>query len=386
MYIKALYAFHFVYFISYSVVSFLPKYFGEIGLSDSLIGLLLSIPAIAGVCIQPVWGALTDRVRLKRVLIAGLLAMLAIACFMLDRLTTFWPLLICLALYSILQLPIAPIYATISLEYTREIGKRYGPIRLVGTMGYQAGALLTGVLLQGSLVGIYRLLGLVMIASCGIACFMPPVRGHQHGRSKVPITALLRDKQLILLVSMIFIGTVTSQFYLSFFAKHLGDLHIDNATTGLMLFVSVFLELPFLLFADKLASKMSIWNWVLLGFGFNAARWIGIALSKSVLPIILFQIPAVTVMACFEYMPAVYVNQRVPKELKGSAQNALMLVSFGISKVVGSLLGGLISEQVGIPAVFAGNGLMMILAFAVFWKPTRRVIQAEKARLVIGMN
>lgn len=356
----------------------MPKYFGEIGLSDSLIGLLLSLPAIAGVCVQPIWGALTDRIRLKRMLLAALLAMLAAACFALDRLTSFLPLLIVLALYSVLQLPISPIYATISLEYTREIEKPYGPIRLVGTVGYQAGALLTGVLLQGSLVGIYRLLGLVMIASCAVSCFLPPVRGHQHGHAKVSMKALLGDKHLVLLVGMVFIGTITSQFYMAFFAKHLGDLNIDNAMTGIMLFVSVFLELPFLLFADKLARKTSIWNWVLIGYGFSAVRWLGIALSKSVLPIMIFQIPAVTVMACFEYMPAVYVNQRAPKELKGSAQNALMIVSFGVSKVVGSLLGGLISDQVGIPVVFAGNGLMLVLAIAAFWKPTRRAIQTER--------
>ncbi len=378
MHYKALYAFHFVYFISFSVTAFLPKYFGEIGLSDGRIGMLLSLPAVVGVLVQPVWGTLTDRIRLKRMLLVGLLAALTLVCFLLDRATGFIALLAGMAAFYILVLPVAPIYATISLEYTREIGKPYGPVRLVGTVGYQAGALLTGVLLAQSLDGVFRLLAVVMLASCAAACCLPPVHGHQHGRAKVPMRALFDDRRLLLLLAMILVGAVTSQFYMAFFAKHLGDLGIDNATTGLMLFVSVAMELPFLLVAHRLARRTSIWNWLLIGYGLNAVRWLGLAVSRSIVPLLLCQIPAVSVMACFEYLPAVYVNERAPEALKGTAQNAVMIVSFGISKVIGSLVGGFVSERAGIPVVFAANGVLLAVAIAVFWRPTRKAILAEK--------
>lgn len=377
LYIKALYAFHAVYFVIFSSTTFLPKYFGELGMTDGQIGMLMSLPAVMGVFCQPFWGALMDRMPMKKYLMVGLLAVLAVVCFAMDTMTGFWALMIGMSLFNILQLPISPAYSTISLEYTRQMGRAYGPIRLVGTLGYQAGALIVGVVLAGSLRGLYRLIGVVMVLSCVISCFLPPVRGHQHGREKASIMGLLRDRHVRALFIMVFIGSTTQQYYMSFFSKHLGDLGIANATAGLMLMISVIMELPFLIFADRLARKMSVWNWLLLGFGLNAVRWLGLAAFQSVPLLIIFQLPAVSVMACFELFPALYLNKKVPDALKGSAQNALMIVSFGISKVVGALLGGFVSDLVGIPAVFAFNGIALLVAMVVGYRPTRRLMVAE---------
>lgn len=378
MYYRALYAFHFVYFIVYSSTTFLPKYFGELGLLDGQIGMLMSLPAIAGVIFQPFFGALTDRVRLKKYVVIGLLAALTVVCFIMDGVTSFTGLMVWITIFTILQLPIAPAYSTISIEYTRQIGKAYGPVRLVGTVGYQVGALVVGVILAGSLRGLYRIIGLIMLATLAISFFLPPVQGHQHGKAKVSVRTLFADKHIMALFLMVLIGTITSQFYMSFFSKHLGDIGVSNTVTGIMLVVSVAMELPFLVFADRLAKRTSIWNWMLVGFLLNAVRWVGLALFESVPVLMLVQLPGVSVMACFEYFPALYINQRVPDALKGSAQSSLMIVSFGIAKVIGSLLGGFVSERVGIPAVFAFNGALLLVAAAAFWKPTRKLITAEQ--------
>ena len=90
-------------------------------------------------------------------------------------------------------------------------------------------------------------------------------------------------------------------------------------------------------------------NWLLIGFLLNGVRWLGLAFSTTPALIILFQLFGVTVMACFEFMPAFYLNHRVPPELTGSAQSMLSLTAFGAGKVIGSLLGGLFSEMAGIP-------------------------------------
>lgn len=377
MHYRALYAFHLVYFVVFSSTTFLPKYFGELGMSDAQIGMLMSLPAIAGVLTQPFFGALTDRVRLKKYVVIGLLAALSVSAFILDSLTGFLPIMLGLTLFYILHLPIAPAYTAISLEYTREIRRPYGPIRLMGTVGYQLGALLIGVILATSLQGLFRLIGVVLVASCALSCLMPPVRGHQHGTGRVRIGTLLRDKHLVALLVMVLIGTITSQFYMSFFSKHLGDLGVDNTMTGILLFLSVLLEIPFLLFADKLSRRTSIWNWILIGFGLNALRWVGLALSKSIVPLLIFQLPGVSIMACFEFFPSLYINRRVSDALQGSAQMALMIVSFGIAKVIGSLLGGFVAGWVGIPAVFAFNGVALVIAIALFFRPTRRWIRED---------
>ena len=58
----------------------------------------------------------------------------------------------------------------------------------------------------------------------------------------------------------------------------------------------------------------------------------------------------------------------------------LSLTSFGAGKIIGSLLGGFVCERTGIPAVFAFNGIMLLLGSLLFLKPTRGLIRADEAR------
>lgn len=375
----SLYAFHMVFYFLFAATTFLPKYFGDLGMTDGQIGMLMSLPAIAGVLLQPLFGSLSDRLRLKKFLLIGLLAALTVVCLALNELTSFGAMMAGLSVFYILQLPIAPTFTAISLEYTREIHKPYGPIRLTGTLGYQIGALVIGLVLASSLRGLFRFIGLITALSCFFSCFLPSVRGHQHGRSRIRLSSLLGDRHMVILLVMVFIGAITSQFYMSFFSKHLGDIGIGNTGTSIMLIVSVIMEIPFLIFADRLARRVSIWNWMIVGFVLNAVRWLGLALLTNVYLLLLVQIPGVSIMACFEFFPALYVNRRAENALKGSAQTALMIVNFGIAKVVGSLVGGFAAGAFGIPAVFAFNGVMLLVAALLFWRPTRRLIAEEQA-------
>lgn len=376
MRLYAIYAFHLVYFMSYGISSFLTKYLGEIGLLDWQIGMMTSVSAIVGVLIQPYWGMLTDRIQFKKTVLIVLLAALSLICFWLNNKTAFLMVFLGMILFSIAGLPIGPTYSVITLEFLQEIGKPYGPVRVVGTLGFQAGTLIAGAVFVSSLQGVYALMGGVSLISLILAMFLPPVKGHQHGREKMSIRVLFLDKQIVWLLGMVLIGTITSSFYMIFFSKHMGDLAISNQWTGVIFFVSVLLELPFLWFANHLSKKTNIWNWVLIGYLVNAIRFIGFGLFSSVPMLLLFQLPAVSVMACFEFFPILYLNARAPDELKASAQNLLMIVAFGISKVIGSLL-GILSGRIGIPNVFILNGVLLLLMAVLFWKPTRALVVAE---------
>ena len=64
----------------------------------------------------------------------------------------------------------------------------------------------------------------------------------------------------------------------------------------------------------------------------------------------------------------------------------LSLVIFGAGRIIGSLLGGLVSQRAGIPAVFAFNGAMLLLGCAAFWRPMSRLIREEKEETEKGME
>ena len=181
-----------------------------------------------------------------------------------------------------------------------------------------------------------------------------------------------KDRALLLMFALVFLAQMAAQFYVAFFSKHLGDLGISNALTGLITTLAVSLEIPFLLFGDKLMKKLSIWKWMWIGLIVNGLRFVVLSIVRTPVLIVLSQIPSVFLLACFEFFPAIYLNKAVDKELRGTVQNTYTLIAFGASRIVGSLLGGFIADATSIPTVFAINGALLLLAAVVFFVPLRR--------------
>ena len=232
--------------------------------------------------------------------------------------------------------------------------------------------LVTGVLVGGTLGGLYPAIGAASLAAAGCALLLPKVQGHQHGGEKVSFTAFFRDRRLMLLFAVAFIENIAHQFNLSFFSKHLGDLGIGNALTGLITTLSVMLELPFLLFGDRIMKRFSVWTWMTLGLLVGSVRFFLLSAVRSPALIVAASMLSIANLACFEFIPFVYLGRVTRKELQGSAQSVYQMISFGIARIVGALLGGVIADAAGIPRVYALLGGLLLCAAAVFYVPMRR--------------
>ncbi len=374
-----LYAFFFVNFLT-SFSTLASKYYVEIGMTESQIGMLTSLPSLVAMCFMPVWGTYSDRVRYKRTIICISALGAGIAAFFVNSFVSFLPLLAALTVYSVFSQPTIPTSTAIALEHTASIGKKFGPIRMTGSLGYQAGLLLGGFIFAASLKGLYAAVGVVSIAAAAIALLLPPVEGHQHSKAKkVPMTALFKNPRIRWLFAIIFIGEITVMFYNSFFTAHLGQIGMSNSLTAFISLLSVLLEVPMLFFADRFAKKLSVWNWMLVFFVLTGLRWVGLAFTENPVLIVLFQIPAFTVPVLLEFIPQQYLSRAAGSELTGAAQSAHSLVAYGAARVVGSLLGGYVGEWIGLPAMFCCNGILLIVAAAILLIPCRRLTLKDKA-------
>ena len=376
---SSLYLFYAVYFIATGMTTFAPKFYGEIGLTDGRIGLISAITALVTLFMQPAWGMLADRAKYKRTVLATALALAGCACFLvLPASGAFMPLLLVLTLYSTLCLPAMPVGNAIAIEYTAQQGRSYGPVRMMGTVGYQAGILATGFVLTKSLRGLYPAMGAMLMLAALAALALPKVQGHQHEARRVPITTILRNRELLLLMAVVFLGHIGHQFNLSFFSKHLGDLGIGNAVAGLIATLSVALEIPFLLVGDRLMKRLSVWTWLLVGLIVGAARFALLSVVRSPWAIVLAQSLSIAHLACFEFFPMIHLGKTVSRELQASAQSVLQMISFGIARIVGSLAGGLIADASGIPSVYGMCGGLMLLTAAAFFIPMRKIGSSRK--------
>ena len=390
-------AYHFVYFIYLGFAAFASKYFAEIGLSESQIGILTSVPALISMCFMPMWGALADRIKYKKILLAIVVAAAGITLLFVDGMTDFGtsaggkpaagstrfiPLLLLLILNNIFSQACTPNSTAISLEYTASVGSTFGPIRMMGTVGYQAGALLIGFICTESLRHMYTWQGGAMMVAALMALTLPNVGGHQHGRQKVSPLAVLKDKRIRTLLIMILVACTTTMFYMSFFGAFMEQLGIGNRVASVITWVSVLLEIPLLFFSSKIMKLRSVWQWMMIGLVLTGIRWVGFWISAqagSWVLLVIFQIPAVMVLACFEFFPSIYIGEIIAPELSSSAQTILNLVMFGVARFTGSLIGGFISQKISMENMFLINGIMLLTAAVIFFPVCRRMHAADKA-------
>lgn len=395
-------AFYTVYFIYLGFAALISKYFAEIGLSESQIGILTSVPALVAMCFMPMWGALSDRIRLKKLVLSFTTIMAGVALLFVDATTDFTkidsatgrlaadatrfiPLLLVLIVNHIFVQSCLSNATSISLEYTASVGSTYGPIRMMGTVGYQVGALLTGIICVGTLRHLYTWQGVALIASGFMALALPNVGGHQYGGKKVSPLAVLKDKRIRSLLIMILVASSTTMFYQSFFGAFMEKMEISNRVASVITWVSVALEIPLLFFSGKIMKWRSVWQWFMIGLVITGIRWIGFWLSAkagSWPMLVAFQIPAVLVLATFEFFPSLYIGEIIAPELSSSAQTMLNLVMFGIARFIGGLLGGFISQKIGMETMFMINGILLLTAAVVFFplcrKGHREDIEAAK--------
>lgn len=363
-----------LYFVALGASSFTAVYLGGKNMDNAQIGMLLSVPPLLAMALQAVWGLAGDRARLKRNVMAIAYLGTGLGCFLIDAAQGVWPLLLAMVFYNCFSQGPSPILQAICMEYTRDKRGGFGPIRMVGSITYQVVVLLAGFVLSGTMPQLFRLMGVIYVACSAWSIAMPPVEGHQHAKEKkVSPLLLLRDRRVVLLLAMMFCGRVACTFYVSFFNKYVQESYASNSIMSLLSFAGIMLESPILLFSSRWMKKMKIMHWALVGFALNAVRFIGISMTQNLPVLFILQIIGPSSMICFEFYPALYLDEIAPKELSGSVQSLTSIVATGISQLAGSLVGGFAAEALGLQRAFGVYGVFLLLAMLLFIVPARRV-------------
>ena len=375
----ALYLFYAVNFMATGMTTFAAKFYGEIGLTDGRIGLIAAVMALVALFAQPAWGVLADRARDMRRVLAAALCMAGLMCFLvLPASSRFAPLLIVLTLYNAFTLPAMPVGNAIAIEYTTAHGHSFGPVRMMGTLGYQAAILVTGFLLANSLRGLYPAMGVMLLLAAGSALLLPKVQTAAPARRRADIRAFFRDRTLLLLFAVAFLANIGHQFNLTFFSKHLGDLGMSNTVTGFITAFSLLLEIPFLLIGDKLMKRFSIWTWMTLGLVLGAIRYALMTVVRAPVLIVLAQMLSIAQLSCFEFFPQIYLGRVTRKDLLASVQSVYSVITFGIARIAASLIGGAVADAAGIPFMYGLCAGIMAATAAAFYVPMRRQARADR--------
>ncbi len=339
--------------------SYFPVYLSQVGISDEIRGVLLALAPLVAMLGQPVWGNAGDKAKKKNNVLRLLTLSAAILMLMTALWTNVWYLALVFGAFAFFYMSIQPMGDAIALESLAKENLPFGPVRASATIAFALLSAVSGLFLTGHAErSVYASVVLFLVAFL-CTYLMPDVPGHRSTKAQGGMREILRHKQLLVMMgfsAVMMIGMTF--FYNSFSVYFTEDLNGSAAMLGLCYFFSAMTELPFLFLSRKLYARFGIGPLLAFSAGMMGLRWLilgiaghwAVAMASQALH-----------CGCFLFMSFSmihFVDKTVPPAYKAAGQMFYTLFTLSISKILGSLLSGLISGAWGRDVMFCvGAGI-----------------------------
>jgi PPP family 3-phenylpropionic acid transporter len=362
-----------IYFLYYGAVGTTLPYFApylrDLGFSGSAIGTVQMLAPLVAPAAALGWAALADRSGApERVLRLATLLSLGAALFLPWAAT---PLAVgaVVLVQSLGDRAVVPLVDTITMEHVRRTpGQFYARIRLGGSLGFAALALLGGWLLawRGDRLAdpLVPWLILTLVAGYALAVrglpHVEPAGGERPGW--LAVRTLLRDRRLLLLLAGGAVHWLACAPFHLFFGLLVRDRALPSAVTGLGMGVGVLAEMAVLLAFPRLHGRWSLRGLFATAFAGSAVRWLLLSRAEGAAAVIGLQLLHGLTFGLFWSCSVEALSRMVPAPLRATGQALYTAVVFGVGNAVGYQLAGLALDHYGsTPSLFAWAGLVELI-------------------------
>jgi MFS transporter, PPP family, 3-phenylpropionic acid transporter len=346
--------------------TFIPVYLNHKGFNQAAIGTLLAIGPLIAIIAYPIWGIACDRATSKNKILKTLILASASVVVLYPLSSNFFYLFAVIATFTFFQSSINPICDSITLEHLESTRWKFGPIRLAGTLGFALMSVIAGIIAKHNIEKIFILYAAIAMLAFFAIFRLPLIKGHQSDGNKISIWRLFKNRELVILIAFNFIIQITFGFYYSFFPIYYKQLGADSALLGIAMLITSTSEIPFLLFANKILDKLGIKFTLVASALIISLRWMLMHFVTDLNILLLVNATHGLSFIVFSFCLATYISKNVPKELRASGQTMNALLCMGFARIIGSALGGALSDIIGIKQVFLYTSFIDLTAAIAF--------------------
>lgn len=365
-----------------TVNSYFNIYLDGLGFTKTMIGTVTGVSYLIALACQPVFAALMDRSASRTRMLQGLILITAALYPLLLLNNSFAYILVLYAVFTVFRRLQPALNTAISVEYAGESGRDYGPIRMMGAVGYTAMMTFISYLAgtEGGVQKTFWFYSLICLGNVLLLFLLPPMPGHnRHGKKEsVSPWSLLKNRGLALLILYhVLICTangVGNTFFPIYAANEMGA---GNSFYGVMVTVGSMLEIPFLFMADRIIRRLGIRRTVALLGLLTALRWGNAYLAQSTGQ--LFVTQGLNFVNILEgVVVAIMINRLVAPQLKTVAQTLAVTVQGVLGILISSVAGGVLADWIGIRPLFMIAAGLALGTAGLFFFLLRGKVEIEK--------
>ena len=360
-------SFFFLYFAYVGLVSpYASLFFLDRGFNVIEIAVLMSMLQITRIVGPFSWGWLSDYLsnRVGIIRFCACLAALVFVCiFFLNSYMAFFVWMF--VLHTILSslMPLGESATVHALFKDNSFDKRYGRLRLWGSIGFIAMVLFAGDLFQRMGIEYYPLVGAIVLILLALVTFRlhePKRERHKMVKGELLVVLLNPDVRWFL-VSGFFMVFAHAALYV-FYSLYLANLGYDKFQIGLFWALGVFAEVIFFFYQSKVLSRLDS-EVVLQGaFGIGVIRFALIAFFPVSWVLILAQVMHAGTFAAHHSAATKLLQRWFTGPLQARGQALMATVSYGLGGTLGGLCAGWIWDQFQPRDVFVMSALACALA------------------------
>jgi PPP family 3-phenylpropionic acid transporter len=375
-------SFFFLYFAYVGLVSpYASLFFLERGFSVIEIAVLMSMLQITRIVGPFSWGWLSDYLsdRISIIRFCACLAAVTFLCiFFLQSYIAFfiWMFVLHTILSSLM--PLGESATVHALFKDNSFDKRYGRLRLWGSIGFIAMVLFAGELFQRKGIELYSIVGAVILIFLALVTFRlhePKVERRKMVKGEL-LSVLLNPDVRWFLLSGFFMIFAHAALYV-FYSMYLADLGYDKFQIGLFWALGVAAEVIFFYFQSKVLSRLDAEVVLQMAFGIGVFRFILIAFFPVTWVLIIAQLMHAGTFAAHHSAATKLLQRWFTGPLQARGQALMATMSYGLGGTLGGLAAGWLWDATQPRNVFVMAALACGLAGMAIGKMRPRSYQAR---------
>jgi PPP family 3-phenylpropionic acid transporter len=252
--------------------------------------------------------------------------------------------------------------------------RRYGRVRLWGSLGFLVTVLVAGVWFEAFGMAYFPAVTALTLLIVVISAWrLPDLKEAVHPHDvRSAVWPVLRKPAVRWLFASLFFHVLAHMSIYVFFSLYMDSQGYSKTVIGLLWAMSVLAEIAWFYTQSRWLPCLSLSGWLVLCAGVTVLRLGLTATSAAVLPLLVLAqtLHAITFAAHHSVVIAL-LSHHFPGRLRGRGQALYTVIGYGFSGVLGSLGGGALSAKYGIAHVFIAAAAIGLVATGCAWRVWR---------------
>jgi MFS transporter, PPP family, 3-phenylpropionic acid transporter len=357
------------------ILPFLNLFYVSLGLSGKQIGTFASISAIVGLMAAPLWVHEVRKRPQPRRFLQLALSLGALGYLLIANQTAFWPLAVIVFFNSLVSAGISPMSDSLAVRVAQSADVGYGSVRVWASFGWIIAVLSSGWLIErlGFKVGF---LGTVLgfITAIGMLFFINPRHFASPQAADQPKASLraaanrvIQDRTLLgFALALVFIGFLNNGVA-QFENVYLSQLGASKSLISVAGILSAIVELPFMLFADRIMRRFGAHRLLLFALAMNALLRLTVFSFPAIYTIMAVRFIGGTGFSLYTVAFVGLISGRTPSNETGTVLALFTVTIAGSVNIVASPLAGAIFDAIGARSLYALSLTGYLAAFLTLW-------------------